>query len=405
MLNTYPEFIAIDFFCGAVGTTRGLIDAGGYVAAGVDNASDCLETFENNNINLDGSKSKYLQRDIFEKSETYPSGEQDVLVGEIEDILLPLRQKYPKAPTLFSICAPCQPFTNLSRGELSEARSESRIRDRNLLEQSLNFISHFDPDLIFCENVAGIQNKKYGGVWGEFLSKLEALGYVTGSTIANTMNFGVPQMRKRSIILAVRKSNFNGLNSTITNGMDAIKMPENDGTGVVRTVRDVISHLPPIAAGETHPVIKNHKCSNLSDINMRRISMLEPGQSNIAFEGTDMQLACHTRVRTKKNSKKGFSDSYTRMSNDKPAPTITTKCFSFSNGRFGHPDVKQNRALSVREAAAIQTFPDNYEFYASSIQKSAKMVGNAVPPLLATFFALELVKMFKEKEIEISKAA
>lgn len=400
-----PSFIAIDFFCGAGGTTRGLIDAGGYVAAGVDKVGDCRETFERNNVNIDGSEARFLQRDIFAKTETYPDGEQDVLMGEIEDVVSPLKARYPGVPTLFAICAPCQPFTNIARNQLTEERAEGRQRDRDLLTQTMDFVDRFRPDLILSENVQGIQNPKYGGQWAKFESGLEERDYIVGSIIADTSKYGVPQMRKRSIMLAVHKSVYNEQHTVELAGKIRLAVPTSDGTGTVKTAWDAIKHFPPLAAGESHGSIPNHNCSNLSAENKRRLEMLEPGQSNLAFMGTDLELACHARLRNgSKSNRTGFSDSYTRMFKDKPAPTITTKCFSFTNGRYGHPE--QLRAISVREAAAIQTFPDNYEFHANSIQKTAKMVGNAVPPLLSTFFGKVLVEMTRKAEhAELHRAA
>ena len=396
MKNSSPSFIAIDLFCGAGGTTRGLLDAGGFVAAGVDNHAECAETYEKNNINIDGSCAKFIKRNVFQRSEQNPNGEQDILISEIEDILRPLKELYPEAPILFSICAPCQPFSSLARGELTKEKSNDRLRDRDLLEQSLNLVSHFNPELIFCENVAGIQNPKYGGAWDNFTNKIKELGYKTGSSVVNAANFSVPQSRKRSIMLSVHSSCLNEANYNLYDDCNNIIIPECDGTNKQVNAIDVIKHFPPLEAGEVHSDIKNHRCSKLSDLNKKRISILAPGERNLTFQESDLELECHTRLRKSKKHKAGFSDSYTRMAKNKPAPTITTKCLSFSNGRFGHPDIKQNRAISIREAAALQSFPDEYEFYSNSILKTAKMVGNAVPPLLAKFFALELIKMYRQ---------
>lgn len=402
--NKTPSFIAVDFFCGAGGTTRGLIDAGGYVAAGVDKVGDCRDTFEKNNVNIDGAEARFLQRDIFQKTDTYPDGEQDVLMDEIDGVIAPLKARYPGVPTLFAICAPCQPFTNIARNQLTEERAEGRQRDRDLLTQTMDFIDRFNPEIILSENVQGIQNPKYGGQWANFERGLEERGYIVGSTIADTSKYGIPQMRKRSIMLAVRKDVYNGRNEVAVEDGTRLAVPTSDGTGAVKTAWDAISHFPALRAGEAHPTIPNHNCSNLSKENMRRLEMLAPGQSNLAFMGTDLELACHARLRSgAKENKTGFSDSYTRMFKDRPAPTITTKCFSFTNGRYGHPE--QMRAISVREAAAIQTFPDDYVFYANSIQKTAKMVGNAVPPKLSEFFGRVLVDMMRPAEVAVADLA
>jgi DNA (cytosine-5)-methyltransferase 1 len=395
----------VDFFCGAGGTTRGLIDAGGYVVAGVDKVSDCKKTYEANNLNVDNTNARFLTRDVFAKTEDYQDGELEELCEELQDVLGPVQKQYPGVPTLFAICAPCQPFTNIARNKLTDERAEGRAKDRDLLNQTIDYIDRFSPELILAENVQGIQNPKYGGQWERFSDALEQRGYIVGSTLADTSKFGVPQMRKRSIMLAVHKSIYNGAHSVLEEDKERLFIPSNDGSGIIKTAWDAISHFPPLEAGGSDASIPNHSCSNLSKENMKRLSMLEPGQSNLIFMGTDLELACHARLRSKgAENKTGFSDSYTRMAKDRPAPTITTKCFSFTNGRYGHPE--QMRAISVREAAAIQTFPDDYKFYANSIQKTAKMVGNAVPPKLAEFFGRFLMETVESRAShELTKAA
>jgi len=134
------------------------------------------------------------------------------------------------------------------------------------------------------------------------------------------------------------------------------------------------------------------------------VSAVAPGQPNSVFDGTDLALDCHAKLRSDPK-KGGFTDVYTRLDPDKPAPTMTTKCFSVSNGRYGHYDTDQIRAISVREAAALQSFPDDYKFYGSSIGQTARMVGNAVPPKLATFFARYMMQIsapFGSKDLKDS---
>ena len=105
----------------------------------------------------------------------------------------------------------------------------------------------------------------------------------------------------------------------------------------------------------------------------------------------DLSLDCHNRVNARLNDR-CFSDVYTRMNPTRPSPTITTKCHSISNGRFGHYDMRQNRGISLREAAILQSFPEDYVFYPTNqIEPVARMIGNAVPPRLARFFAGYLV--------------
>jgi len=389
-----PDFLAVDFFCGAGGTTRGLIDAGGYVIAGVDKDTRCRETYVENNSNatIDYAPPKFLRRDIFPASEAYPDGEHAELEGDLDRLIEHYRERVPGIPLLFAICAPCQPFTKLSRKELSEARKAGRERDSNLLTEAAKFVKRFRPEMVLSENVQGIGDPKYGGVWDDFRVQLGKLGYATGSKVVCTSNFGVPQYRRRSILIAVRRELANPAFLT-TGHMGDLIVPEAAPDNVVKTVQAAIGHLPPLTAGATDPKIPNHKTRSLSALNLKRLSAAMPGVSNVYMEDTpdgDLSLACHRKVNAKLRTR-CFTDVYTRMSPDRPSPTITTKCHSISNGRFGHFDVEQLRGISLREAAVLQSFPVDYVFYPTDmIEPIARMIGNAVPPRLAEFFSRHL---------------
>lgn len=381
----------MDFFCGAGGTTRGLIDAGGYVIAGVDKDDRCRETFVANNKNTvwDRDVPVFLNRDIFPRSADYPQGQKKELTAELEEVMVRHRRRAPDIPLLFAICAPCQPFTRLSRKELSEKRKVGREKDRNLLREAATFVARYQPELVLSENVAGIKDEKYGGVWDRFRKRLERLGYATGSKIVCTSRFGIPQYRKRSILIAVRREfarseRFADLMQT------ELLVPEADLNEPIRTVKEAIAHLPRLKAGQMHIAVPNHRARTLSDLNLKRLSSAKPGQSNAYMESTahgDLSLDCHRKVNARLGDR-CFSDVYTRMRPDRPSPTITTKCHSISNGRFGHYDTSQVRGISLREAAALQSFPDDYIFYPTDqIEPVARMIGNAVPPRLAQFFA------------------
>jgi DNA (cytosine-5)-methyltransferase 1 len=276
---------------------------------------------------------------------------------------------------------------------MSPERLEARARDMNLLKEACRFVAKYQPELVLSENVAGIRDEKYGGVWDSFRKRLERLGYATGSKVVCTSQFGIPQFRKRSILTAarrelVRKERFADLLC------NELLVPEaNPNSGVV-TVSEAIGHLPPIGAGETHPEIPNHTTRGMSELNYKRLSVAKPGQSNAYMKDTehgDLTLVCHRRV-NRKFKTRCFGDVYTRMRPDFPSPTITTKCHSVSNGRFGHFDMRQVRGLSLREAAILQSFPDDYVFFPDDeVEPVARMIGNAVPPKLAEFFAGYLV--------------
>jgi DNA (cytosine-5)-methyltransferase 1 len=394
-----PEFIAVDFFCGAGGTTRGLIDAGGYVIAGIDKDMRCRDTYVENNSNekLDFSPPKFLARDIFPESAQYPGGEQDELMTELAKLIENFRIKAPEAPLMFAICAPCQPFTTLSRKEMSDGRLAKRERDSNLLSEAVKFVAKFKPELILSENVQGIRDPKYGGVWDEFRKALEALGYATGTKIICTSQFGVPQYRKRSILVAVPQSLVKD-EYRATDG--EIIVPGKDPANVVRTVRDTIDRMPALEAGASHAEVPNHRTRSLSETNLKRLKAGKPGASNRYLDKTpdgDLSLPCHRKVNAKLKVR-CFTDVYTRMAPDRPSPTITTKCHSISNGRFGHYDVKQLRGISLREAAMLQSFPADYIFYPTHmIDPVARMIGNAVPPRLAEYFSRYLLASLGER--------
>lgn len=386
-----PAFLAVDFFCGAGGTTRGLIDVGGYVIAGIDKATGCRDTFSENNSNkcVDYSAPRFLEYDIFPASEAYPQGEQSILFDELEVLISYYRRKAAGVPLLFAICAPCQPFTRLSRKALSEKRKEGRERDSNLLREATKFVARFQPELVLSENVEGIKNPRYGGIWDGFREDLEGLGFATGTKVVCASRFGIPQFRKRSILLAARRKLVKSERLA-----DLLKgemlVPEADPDALMVTVREAIDHLPPIGAGETHAEVPNHRTRSLSELNKLRISAALPGQTNAYMHDTahgDLSLDCHRKVNARLNER-CFSDVYTRMHPDRPAPTITTKCHSISNGRFGHYDIGQVRGISLREAALLQSFPEDYVFFPEDqIEPVARMIGNAVPPRLASFFA------------------
>lgn len=391
-----PAFLAVDFFCGAGGTTRGLIDAGGYVIAGVDKDARCKSTYIDNNYNemVDYSPARFLNYDIFPTTPEYPKGQRDGLRAELDRWLTYYRRKAKGVPLLFAICAPCQPFTRLARKELSEERRLGREKDSNLLREAAGFVERYKPEMVLSENVSGIGDPKYGGVWDEFQATLESLGYVTGSQIVCVSKFGVPQFRKRSILVAarrdlVRPENFGDMLGT------HLLVPEADPNATVLSVAKAIGHLPAITAGEAHATIPNHRARSLSELNLKRLGSAKPGQSNAYMSETehgDLSLGCHQRV-NKRMGSRCFSDVYTRMMPGRPSPTITTKCHSISNGRFGHYDMAQNRGISLREAAILQSFPDEYVFHpVGQIEPIARMIGNAVPPKLAQYFAGYLVR-------------
>jgi DNA (cytosine-5)-methyltransferase 1 len=285
----------------------------------------------------------------------------------------------------------------LSRKELTDKRKDGRKKDSNLLKEASSYVRRYQPDLVLSENVSGIRDPRYGGVWDQFRADLERLGYATGSKIVCTSRFGIAQYRKRSILIGVRRESARA-DRFADLLQSELLVPEADSDAPLVTVKDAIGHFPALGAGQTHPKIPNHRTRTLSDLNLKRISVATPGKSNDYMKATrhgDLSLKCHRKV-NRRLGQPCFTDAYTRMRPDHPSPTITTKCHSISNRRFGHYDTSQLRGISLREAAALQSFSDDYVFYPTNqIEPIARMIGNAVPPRLARFFAGYLLTAFR----------
>lgn len=384
-----PRFLAVDFYCGAGGTTRGLLDAGGYVIAGIDKDESCRATYRRNNRNatLDGREPEFISMDMFPASSDFPGGQQCLIQDELDGLIPRYRRMaISGTPLLFAICAPCQSFTKFVQRNMTDERAEERDRDLNLLAQAIPFIDRHKPEMVLSENVASIERGKYSHIWKGFQSQLRDMGYRVGSGVVHAHRFGIAQRRRRSIILAVK-----AMSDAIFN----LPVPSGDGEAPPLTVSEVIGSLPPLNAGEKCDGVPNHECRNLTDINRRRLAAVAPGEPNFNFP-EELALPCHLRLEDK--GRRGFGDVYTRIRPDRPAPTITTRFHSVSNGRFGHYDANQTRGLSLREGALLQSFPQNYVFYATGMDAAARMIGNAVPPKLAERMARNLGDLWAEEK-------
>lgn len=339
-----------DFFSGCGGTSKGFQNAGLTPFFALDFDSDAATTFKAN--------FPYV---IFNNSDitSFETNILDELVSQSER-------------SLFCGCAPCQPFTRQNTIK-PDKETDSR---RSLLSKFGEIVAKYLPDYVFVENVPGIQRVVGNCILLRFRNHLEELGYYTVVGIIESQKYGVPQRRKRLVLLASKIAEIDLPQST----HDPVS-----GTNY-STVREWIAHLPSIEAGEIHPTIPNHRAANLSSLNLRRIMATPIGGSRADWP-SDLQLACHT-----KSGYTGHTDVYGRMKWDVPATGLTTRCISLSNGRYGHPE--QNRAISVREAAALQTFPDDFIF-SGSLNSQAKQIGNAVPVLLAEVFGQHILKHMK----------
>lgn len=326
---------AIDFFCGGGGITRGLIQAGINVVFGLDSNPECKKTYEENN------HIPYLVRNVQEVT-------AEALIEEF-----PILQD--NEELLMVGCAPCQPFSVLNPNNPNEHRSV------NLLNEFGRIVQGIHPAHILVENVPGLKGRG-GEVLQEFLDMLDAEGYRYDFNIINAKNYGVPQNRRRFVLIA-------------SNRFQPNIPPATHGEGLLPyvTVYDAIHGYPALEAGENNEDVPNHRAAGLSDINMQRLQATPANGGSRTDWPQELWLNCHEKFN-------GHTDVYGRMVWQRVAPTLTVKCFSISNGRFAHPE--QNRAISLREAAALQTFPDDYIFY-GSLQEIGKQIGNAVPVLLA----------------------
>jgi DNA (cytosine-5)-methyltransferase 1 len=341
--------IAIDFFCGAGGLTKGLTMAGINVVLGIDNNINCKGTYELNN-----PESKFLNVDI---SKT-----------DIRD-LEPYLGDYNSTEVLFAGCAPCQPFTKL------KVNNENEFRSR-LLGEFTKLVKAFQPGYVVIENVPGIAKVPGFSTFRRFLKVLKDSGYEYCQGILDAKDYGVPQTRNRIVLIASK------------NGKPTLPSPTHGpGLKPYETVADAISHFPAIEAGESHPTVPNHRASKLSDKNLERIQKTPHNGGDRRSWPLELWLECH------KKGHSGHTDVYGRMWWKKPAPSITCRCDSLSNGRFGHPE--QNRAISLREAASLQGFPDDYVFYGSSKSIIAAQIGNAVPIQLARRLGEHIIRLHK----------
>lgn len=325
-----PAATAVDLFCGAGGLTRGLIDAGVNVVAGYDIDPACRHAYEANNRGVSFKLKSVSDLSAQDLNALYPSGQTRVLVG----------------------CAPCQPFSRYTQGQAKENDAKW-----GLLHEFSRLVHDTKPEIISMENVPEIQRHS---VFVSFLKTLERAGYHIKHEEAFCPDFGVPQQRKRLVLLASL--------------LGPISLMKPRSTMPHPSVREAISHLPRLKAGEESgdPM---HRACRLSPLNLRRIKASRPGGCWRDWP-EEMVAQCH---RTKMG--KNYPSVYGRMEWDRPSPTITTQFFGFGNGRFGHPE--QNRAISLREGAILQSFPEDYEFVGDDQRISyatlGRLIGNAVP--------------------------
>ena len=329
-----PVVHAVDLFCGAGGLTYGLRKAGIDVRAGVDNEERCRHAYSHNN------RAEFLCRSV-----------TDIHGNDLLNFL------QGGEFSLLAGCAPCQPFSSFNRLKRSDDEK------RNLLLEFARLVEETTPDLIAMENVPQLAGKN---VFRQFVERLGNAGYGWQDwTVVKCEEYGLPQHRHRLVFLASRLAPIRVLS------------PEEFGAKK-KTVRDAIGALPALSAGGVDPHDTLHRACDLLPINLARIRASRPGGTWRDWP-EDLLSPCH-----RKASGGSFHNVYGRMEWDQPSPTMTTQFVGYGTGRFGHPE--QDRAVSLREGALLQSFPADYEFTAPGepieLFPVARMIGNAVPPVI-----------------------
>ena len=336
------KFKAIDLFSGCGGLTEGLKMAGFEVVGAVECNKVFVETYELNHPDV-----KVWVKDIRKIDTTEMMNSLGLKKGELD---------------LLAGCPPCQGFSTIGTKNSKDVRN-------NLVFEWLRLVRDFRPKTIMMENVPGLlKDSRIRKV----IKELVAMGYNLGETpkVLNVAKYGVPQRRKRMVLIGSQK------------GLVGLAKETED----VNTVKIAIGNLS--VPGKSGDPLHDYP-EKRSDVVMKRIKMIPKDGGSFRMLGEDFQLPCH-----KNKSNNGFKDVYGRMKWDAVSPTITGGCTNPSKGRFIHPD--QNRSITLREAALLQSFPKDYKFSLTGGKGTVSlMIGNALPPLFISAHALQIRKNLK----------
>lgn len=342
---------AIDFFCSGGGMSYGMQESGIRILAGIDFDASCKATYE---ANITGAE--FIHADVFDLKEQELEKKLSLKKNDDELVLIG--------------CSPCQFWSIINTDKTKSAKS------KNLLIEFSRFVKYFRPGYVVVENVPGVLRRKEESGLNEFIDWLKNNGYDNPHfKIHNVNDYGVPQSRKRFTLIATRLS------------QEEIKPLELKGKKAV--VKDVLgpkNGFPSIPEGHKDETEFLHTVPSISDLTKKRLKKVaKNGGNRFGFANDpELQLKCF------EGRDNAFKDTFGRLWWDKPSPTITTKFFSVSNGRFVHPE--EDRALSIREGAVLQSFPKTYKFKGSSIASIARMIGNAVPPKYATALGKAIIQ-------------
>jgi DNA (cytosine-5)-methyltransferase 1 len=335
MQNSFTDSsVAIDVFCGIGGLSYGLKKAGINVVAGIDSDESCKYAFETNVMG------QFLAKDIADVKGSF------------------LKKTYWKDESKIKIlvgCAPCQPFSSHSNKD----KKRYYGKKWNLLNEFKRLVTESSPDIVSMENVPNLANQP---IFQRFLLSLKDAGYFVSYSNVYCPDYGIPQKRRRLVLLASK--------------LGEIKLiPKSHSPDQYVSVKQAIGDLPAIQSGQICETDFLHRTSKLSQDNLHRIKASKPNGTWMDWDES-MKLECH-----KKDTGASYKSVYGRMSWNEPSPTITTQFYNYGTGRFGHP--VQNRAITIREAAILQSFPRGYKFCESSETISIKNlgvhIGNAVP--------------------------
>ena len=320
---------AIDFFCGCGGMTYGLKLSGIDVFAGMDVDKSCKKSYEYNN------QSKFIHQDI---SQTTTKEIKQLFEANIN------KKEY----SLIAGCAPCQPYSSINNYK------KDNDQRKTLLDEFARIVKGVKPHFVLMENISRLTEENQ--YFSSFITSLKSSGYNYQYKVLNAKDYSVAQNRKRLFLIATR------LKKTTLSFDNIKKRP-------IVTLKDIIYNLEPIEHNKPSKKDSIHRSKTLNDLNLRRI-LATPKNGGLRSAWTEnLTNPCH-------RGKSVFLDNYGRLAWDKLSSTITTKFNQYYSGRFGHPD--QNRALSLREGALIQSFPKNYKFFGNDTEV-ARQIGNAVP--------------------------
>lgn len=344
------KYTCVDSFCGAGGLGLGLSRAGFDIVLSFDIDQKCIDTI---NANRKYFNHKAKAEDI-----------NDLLNGKL------LNQCNLKRGELFLLAGgpPCQGFSVLKHGEKKDPRNELVLRYGQL-------INELYPCYFIMENVSGLGGKRGKAILNELISTVEEIGYTVHIQLLDAQELGVPQRRKRYIIIGERK-------------VLGVHYEYPKVTKTRKTVRETIGSMPPPPAdGKDHPDIPLHRRDKLSTINLKRIQAIKAGQGSADLP-VELRANCHK----KGSAAVGYPSVYGRMEWDNVAPTITARFDSFTRGRFGHPE--DDRTISLREGALLQTFPMDYVFTGNKVDV-ARQIGNAVPPIMAEQIGWSILECYE----------